>query len=188
LVKYFKYSGIGIAVACILYLGGLSASKLFTPVSVKFAAVENTSDLYETRGRVTSEFRESLKAFENRDYNSTVEWLNKDIVNNRGDESIFYSYYLLGLAYLESAQTDVLGLFPSYDKSKVKLGISALNKSLELNISGKFRNINLDIYFYLAKADLMLNNITDAKYYLNKVVYEKGSNLNEAKKILSGLD
>ena len=187
-LKYFKYSGIAIAVAFILYLGGFSASRMLTPVSIKFAALENTSDLYETRGRVTNEFQESLKAFENRDYNGTVNWLNKDIINNRGDETIFYSYYILGLAYLESAQTDVLGLFPSYDKTKVNLGISAFNKSLELNNSGRFRNINLDIYFFLAKADLMLNNITSARYYLNKVVSEKGSNMMEAKNILSGLD
>jgi tetratricopeptide (TPR) repeat protein len=189
-VRYFnfKFSGIVIVLACVLYFGAFSVSKLLTPSSVKYAHLESTSDLFETRGRVTHDFQESLKALENRDYEATVNWLNKDIVYNRGDETIFYSYYILGLAYLESAQTDIIGLFPSYDKTKVNQGISAFNKALELNNSGKFRNINLDIYFFLAKADFMLNNISGAKENLKKVVTEKGSNMNEAKKILSGLD
>ena len=189
-VKYFSFksAGLVLAFACVLYLGMFSASSLFTPTTLKYAHLENTSDLYETRGRVTYDFQESLKAFENRDYEGTVIWLNKDIVNNQRDETIFYSYYLLGLANLESAQKNILGLFPSYDKIKVNKGISAFNKALELNNSGKFRNINLDIYFFLAKSDLMLNNVTGAKENLKKVVVEKGSNMTEAKKILSGLE
>src|ERR1035437_580689 len=189
-VKYFSFKSAGLVLAFtfVLYLGVFSVSKLVTPASLKYADLENVSGLYETRGRVTHDFQESLKALENRDYDGTVNYLNKDIVGNRGDQTIFYSYYILGLAYLESAQTDIIGLFPSYDKIKVNRGISAFNKALELNNSGKFRNINLDIYFFIAKADLMLNNVTGAKENLKKVVVEKGSNLNEAKKILSGLD
>ena len=157
-VKYFKFSGIILALACVLYFGAFSVSKLLTPASLKYAYLENASGLYETRGLVTS------------------------------DDTFFYSYYILGLAQLESAHKDILGLFPYYDKIKVNKGIAAFNKALELNKSGKFNNINLDIYFFLAKADLMLNNVTEAKENLKKVVAEKGSNMNEAKKILSGLD
>jgi len=189
-LKYFnfKFSGIILVLACVLYFGVFSVSGLLTPASMKYAHIENISDLYETRGRVTSDFQESLKAFENRDYENTVKWLKKDIEYNHGDETVFYSHYILGLAYLKSAHSDFIGLFPSYDKVKVNKGISAFNKALELNNSGKFRNITLDIYFFLAKADLMLNNVTEAKENLKKVIAEKGSNLNEAKKILSGLD
>jgi tetratricopeptide (TPR) repeat protein len=189
-IKYFSFKSVGIVLAftCVLYLGTFSVSKILTPPSLKYTDLENVSDLYGTRGRVTYDFQESLKAFENRDYEGTVKWLKKDIVYNHGDETIFYSHYILGLAYLKSAQTNIIGLFPSYDKIKVNQGISAFNKALELNNSGKFRNINLDIYFFLAKADLMLNNVTEAKENLKKVIAEKGSNLNEAKKILSGLN
>jgi tetratricopeptide (TPR) repeat protein len=184
----FRYTGIALLFACILYLGAFSISRYTTPTSLKYASLENRSDLYETRGRTTHDFQESLKALEKRDNEDAVKWLNQDIVNNRGDETIFYSYYVLGLTNLESAQKDILGLFPSYDKSKVNEGIAALNKALEMNNSGKFRNINFDIYFFLGKADLMLNNKTGAKEYLTKVINEKGSKMNEAKNILAGLD
>ena len=189
-IKYFSFKSVSIVLAFtfVLYLGTFSVSKMVTPPSLKYTDLENISDLYETRGRVTYDFQESLKAFENRDYEGTVKWLKKDLVYNHEDETIFYSHYILGLAYLKSAQTDILGLFPSYNNIKVNQGISAFNKALELNNSGKFRNINLDIYFFLAKADLMLNNVKEAKENLKKVVGEKGSKLNEAKKILSGLD
>jgi hypothetical protein len=186
-VKYFKLSGIALAVACLLFFGLFSVSQLVTPLSVKYANIGSISGHYETRGRVTSDFQESLKSFENKDYENTVNWLKKDIVKNRIDESIFYSYYILGLAYLESSQKDIFGLFPSFDKTKVNNGIVALNKAMELNNSGKYPNINLDICFYIAKADLMLNNIPDAKVNLNKVIIEKGSNMGEAKEILSAL-
>jgi hypothetical protein len=159
-IKYFNFKSVGLVLACtfLLYLGAFSVSKLLTPSSYKYTHLENVSGINETRGMSTS------------------------------DDTFFYSYYLLGLAYLESAHTDIIGLFPSYDKIKVKQGISAFNKALELNNSGKFPNINLDIYFFIAKADLMLNNLSEAKENLNKVVNEKGSKINEAKKILFGLD
>lgn len=187
-VKYFKYSGLVLAVVCLLYFGMFSVSRVVTPASLKYAEIENVSDFYETRGRVTTDFQESLKSFENGDYESSVNWLQKDIADNSTDETVFYSHYLLGLAYLESAHHDILGMFPSYSKNKVNSGIAALNKALSLNNSGKFNSINLDIYFFLAKADLMLNNITDARENLHKVVNEKGSKMSEAKKILAGLD
>lgn len=186
--KYFKFSGVALAIICLLIFGMFSVSHLVTPASIKYAQIGNIADLYETRGRVSDDFQESLKSFENRDYDGTVNWLKKDIVDNRGDETIFYSYYILGLAYLESSKTDFIGLFPSYDNIKVNNGISALNKALQLNNSGRFLNINLDIYFFLAKADLMMNNLINAKTNLKKVISEKGSNMNEAKMILSGLE
>jgi hypothetical protein len=158
--KYFSFKSAGLVIAFtfILYIGVFSVSKLVTPLSFKYAALEDVSDLYETRGSESS------------------------------DGTFFYSHYILGLSYLEFAQTDFIGLFPSYDKVKVNRGIAEFNKALELNNSGKFPNINLDIYFFLAKANLMLNNLPLAKENLKKVVSEKGSKMNEAKKILSGLD
>jgi len=185
--KYFKLSGIALAVTCLLIFGLFSVSQLITPQSVKYANLGSISGHYETRGRVTSDFRESLKSFENQDYENAVRWLKNDIVKNSADESIFYSYYILGLAYLESSQKNVIGLFPSYDKTKVNNGVIALNKAMMLNNSGKFPNINLDICFYIAKADLMRNNISEAKVNLKKVISEKGSYMDDAKKILSGL-
>jgi hypothetical protein len=183
-----KYSVIALVIVFLVGLASFAISGILTPLPLKYADLKNQSGLYETRGRVTYDFQESLKAFENHDYENAVKDLNKDISDNRGDETIFYSWYILGITYLESAQSDILGLFPSYDKNKVSLGISALNKTLELNNSGKFLNINLDIYFLLGKAYLMVNNKSGANEFFNKVIKEKGSHMNEAKNILSALN
>ncbi len=188
ILSKLRYPGISLFLVLIIYLGALSLSKLVTPASIIYASLENRSDIYESRGRSTYDFQESLKALEKKDNESAVNWLNKDIVNNNSDQTIFYSYYVLGLTYLESSSNNILGLFPSYDKTKVSKGIAALYMALQKNNSGRFPNINLDICFFLGKADLMLNNSKEAKEYLIKVVNEKGSHMNEAKNILNGLD
>lgn len=183
-----KNYSIALITICLLYLASFTASVLLTPKYYKFASIDNRTDLYETRGRVSIDFQESLKALENKDYESAVKWLNGDIQSNQSSETLFYSHYILGLTYLEISKSEFLGLFPSYDPLNVKNGISSLNKALELNNSGKYQNINLDIYFYLGKAELMLNNKSEAKKYLSKVVNEKGSHLSEAEDILKGLN
>jgi hypothetical protein len=182
-----KYS-IALITICFLYLASFTASEFLTPKYYKYTVLDNRSNLYEIRGRVSNDFQESLKALENKDYHSAVNWLNQDIISSTGNETIFYSHYILGLTYLQLSKSEFLGLFPSYDQANVKMGISSLNKALDLNNSGKYHNINLDIYFYLGKADLMLNNKSGAKEYLSKVVNEKGSYLSEAKYILEGLN
>jgi tetratricopeptide (TPR) repeat protein len=185
---FFRYSGVTLIAVFLIALVTFSVSRIFTPLSYKYADLENQTDLYQTRGRITYDFQKSLMALEIKDYENAVKFLNEDIMNNRGEETIFYSYYLLGVTYLESANTEILGLFPSYDKIKVHNGVTALNKALELNNTGRFRNINFDIYFFLGKAELMLNNKKSASEYFYKVLKEKGSHINEAKNILSAID
>src|ERR1039457_3649093 len=52
-VKYFKFSGIALAITCLLLISVFSVSQLVTPSPFKFAHIGNISGLYETRGRVT---------------------------------------------------------------------------------------------------------------------------------------
>jgi len=93
--KYFRsrYPVITLLLVVIIYLGAVSIYKIITPSYLNYASIENRSDIYETRGRATYDFQESLKALEKKDNESAVNWLNKDIINNKGDETIFYSYY-----------------------------------------------------------------------------------------------
>lgn len=186
--SFFRYAYVSAAAVIFIYFGLYLLSGGITPTSQKFAALEKDTDYYVTRGRVTTYFQESLKSLEAEDYKSAIANLKSDISENPDDETVFYSYYILGLAYLETAETNFIGLFPSYNKEQAIAGKDALLNSIEKNNSGKYPNITLNAYYYAAKASLMIDDLNSAKEYLNIVVKEKGSKMNEAQKILSELE
>jgi hypothetical protein len=182
------YAFAGIIIIGLIYLGLFTVSGIITPDTYKFAAVNQTSEDYLTRGRNTELFLKSFDAIESKDYKNAVRYLQQDIRHNINDETIFYSHYILGLTYLEMAEHRVLGLFPSYDQQSAKEGIASLKQSIDLNTSGRFDNIRLDAYFYLAKGNLMLNNRKAAEEYLKLVISQKGGKMKEAADMLRGLE
>lgn len=184
----FTRYAIGIAALLLIFVSLLVTSNLSTSKYYKLATVAELSETSGSRGRNTSEFELSIKAFEEKDYQSAIKHLTADIELNKNDETIFYSHYLLGLIYLETAEKSFLGLFPTFDKNSAELALQNLRKTIELNNSGKFQNINLDAYFYSAKASLMLEDTASAKKLLQIVVDEKGSKLSEAIEILKKLN
>ncbi|NWF89803.1 MAG: hypothetical protein HXY50_10130, partial [Ignavibacteriaceae bacterium] len=157
------------------------------PNNYKLASLDDEFNISTARGRTTDNFELSIMALEAEDYQKAIEYLSDDIKMNSEDETIFYSYYILGLTHLKTAQRDFLGLFPSIDKGSAKTAIINFTKAIENNTHGKFPNVNLDAYFYIAKASLMLEDSRTARKYLEKVVTEKGSKMNEAKQILNEL-
>lgn len=182
------YAFAGIFVIGLVYLVLFAVSGLTTTDTYKNAAITDTSEDYLTRGRNTELFLKSFEAIESKDYNHAVEYLKQDIRHNLNDETIFYSYYILGLTYLEMSESRVLGLFPSYDHNYAEEGVNNLMRSVDLNTTGRFDNIRLDAYFYLAKGNLMLNNKKAAKEYLQLVISQKGGKMNEAADILKELE
>jgi len=170
--------------AVIIYL----LNDFLRPNYYRYASINESDGGVITRGRATDEFQESLKAIEEENYTTAISKLNDDIKNNPEDETIFYTHYVLGLTYLETAETSFLGLFTSFDKEKAAAGLEHLKKTIELNNSGKFNNVNFDAYFYSAKALLMLGKLGEAKKYLSLVIENKGGKMEEAKNILNGLD
>lgn len=184
----FRFAYASVAAVIFIYFGLYFLSGSLTPNAQKFAALDQDTDYYVTRGRVTTHFQESLKSLEGEDYESAIANLKLDINENPGDETVFYSYYILGLAYLETAETNFIGLFPSYNSQRANAGKDALLKTIEQNTSGKYPNITLNAYYYAAKACLMINDLQNAKEYLSIVVKNKGSKMNEAQIILYGLE
>jgi tetratricopeptide (TPR) repeat protein len=181
------------AFAAVLLIGVLFGSlflvsELTTPSAIKHASLEDKSDFYISRGRTTDYFQESISALDNEDYNTAISYLKKDIQENSNSETIFYTHYVLGLVYLEIAESDFIGLFPSYNKSNAKDGLKNLQLSIEKNLSGKYQNLSMNAHFYIAKAYLMLDDKENAKKYLKKVIDEKGSKMIEAENILSDLE
>lgn len=181
------------AFAAVLLIGVLFGSlflvsELATPSAIKHASLEDKSDFYISGGRTTDYFQESISALDNEEYNKAISYLKKDIQENSNSETIFYTHYVLGLVYLEIAESNFIGLFPSYNKSNAKDGLKNLQLSIEKNLSGKYQNLSMNAHFYIAKAYLMLDDKENAKKYLKKVIDEKGSKMIEAENILSDLE
>jgi tetratricopeptide (TPR) repeat protein len=172
----------------LLYLSAFIISQAVTPGSYKYAQIKDEPDYYTMRGRMTGEFQASLNALENGEYSSAIASLERDIKNNTGDAAIFYSHYILGLAYLETSEKNILGLFPSYDETAANKGLKNLERAIELNNTGRYQNIALDAYFYKAKALLMLGRVNDARNDLQYVVKNRGSKINEAQDILKQME
>ncbi len=185
---FSKYIFVSLLLAAFAYGGMFIFSQIFTSSDYSIAALKNNDDFYITRGRGTEYFQKGLNALDNKNYNQTIEYLKDDIKTNPKDETIFYSYYILGLTYLETAPKSFIGLFPSFNQIKVEDGISNLEKSIQLNNSGRYENINLDSYFYLGKASLMKNDKEAAKKFFNLVVKKHGSKMSEAKSLLNELE
>jgi tetratricopeptide (TPR) repeat protein len=182
------YAFASVIAVVIIYLGLFAVSGIVTPDNYMQAAINESSEDYLTRGRNTELFIKSFEALEANEYYEAIKYLKQDIKNNPDDETIFYSYYIMGLTYLELSESKVLGLFPSYDKKTASEGVNNLKSSVELNNSDKFENIKLDAYFYIAKGSLMLDDEKTAKDYLKLVISQKGGKMNEAAGILEELE
>lgn len=185
--NFVKYSFAFTVLIVFVYFSAFLISDLSAPKYLNSASIKSEREFYTTRSRGTDDFQKSLSAFDNDNFVNGIKYLEKDITDNSKDETIFYSYYILGIAYLQSAEHDVLGLFKSFDNTKVNKGIKNLKLSISKNNSGSFENIKFNSYYYLAKGYLMLNDTASAKTYLNKVIKDKGSKMNDAIKLLKEL-
>lgn len=182
-----RLAAIGVSALAILFITVMIISNISTSKYYKLASIGDSSDISVSRGRTTDDFELSIKALEEKDYQKAIRYLQSDIELNKNDETIFYSYYILGLTYLKTAERNLLGMFPSFDKSSAESALQNIKKTIEHNTSGKFQNLNLDAYFYAAKASLMVEDKKSAKDYLIIVAKEKGSKMNEAGQILNEL-
>lgn len=185
--NFSRYVVIGVSAMAIVFFSLLVISNISTSKYYEIASLGDTADMSGSRGRNTDEFELSIKALEEKDFQRAIEYLQSDIELNKNDETIFYSYYILGLTYMETAEKNLFGMFPSFDKSTAESALQNFKKTIENNTSGKFQNVNLDAYFYAAKVSLMLEDTKSAKEYLIIVIKEKGSKMNEARQILNEL-
>ena len=110
-----RYAFASILVAGFIYLVLYIISSFTTPEYYSDAAIRQDSQFSINRGRATENFQNSLKALEQDKYGQAITFLQKDIEENPNDETIFYSYYIIGLSYLKTAEHDFLGLFPRYN-------------------------------------------------------------------------
>jgi len=183
--KAAKYAFVSMAAVVVLYLGLFAVSSLTTPDYKK--SFTDDTDLYASRGRTSELFQRGLDAIDRKDYDSAIRFLNEDVVKNLNDGSIFYTHFILGITYVDKAESDFLGLFKSFNKEDVKKGIANFEQSIELNNSGKFDNLKLDAHYFIGKYYLMINETESAKRHLQIVIDGKGSYYKNAEDIIKVL-
>ncbi len=180
-----KYAFASLAAVVVLYLGLFAVSSFTTP-DYKKSLIEDR-DIYITRGRTSELFQRGLDAIDRKNYDSAIQYLNDDISKNQNDESIFYTHFILGITYVEKAETEFLGLFKSFNKDDVQKGIVNFEKSISLNKSGRFDNLKLDAQYFIGKSYLMIDDKESAKEHLQLVVDGKGRYYKKAKDFLKAL-
>ena len=184
----FRYTFVTLVVLIAGYFGLLLISFSITPEYKKNIFAENQDDFYKTRGRTSSLFQRGLNSIEKGDYNDAIKYLSDDIREHQNEKSIFYSYYIVGITYLKSAESDFLGLFKSYDKGSVNLAIANLKESIDKNNSGDYESLKLDSYYYIGRAYLLNDNMESAISNFQKVVSGKGSYYKEAVDLIKQME
>jgi tetratricopeptide (TPR) repeat protein len=180
-----KYAFASLAAVVVLYLGLFAVSSFTTP-DYKNSFLDG-EDFYTTRGRTTELFQRGLDAIDRKDYDLAIKYLSDDVINNESDESIFYTHFILGITYVNKAESDFLGLFNSFNKEDVTKGIENFERSIGLNNSGKFDNLKLDAHYFIGKSYLMIDDKTSARVHLQSVVDGKGSYYKKAEELLRKL-
>ncbi len=174
------------AAAIVLFMFSVFDFSQYTVPSYKnLSQISELSDFSFTRGRVSLDFYNGLKALDNNDYKTAIEMLQTDIRNNSNDQTIFYTNYILGLIYLKKSESNFLGLFKSFNYSDVDSSIANFRRSITKNKSSSFANINYNSYFYIGKAYLLKNDFQNAQSNLQVVMNNKGEYYKNAKDLIS---
>ncbi|VAX21202.1 hypothetical protein MNBD_IGNAVI01-513 [hydrothermal vent metagenome] len=182
-----KYSYAAAASIMIMFLSLFAISEFSTPDYVKLSSNHSYDDFSSTRGRTSVHFMNAVTALENKNYNSAISELQKDIESSSDDLTTFYSYYVLGITHLTKAHSDFVGLFDSYNKKELSAAIDNFNRSLELNNTGLFKNVNSNTYFFLGKSYLLEEKFDSAKKYLSQAIDNESEYSQEAKELLSSI-
>ena len=170
------------------YAGMKVTSELTTPFYKKdIVSLEGNQSL-STRGRTSELFQKSISALSKDELKKSIDYLNEDILKNKDDKSIFYSYYILGLVHLKYSVHSILGTFNSFNSDEINMAIDNFQLAIEKNNSGLFQNLNLDAHYYIAVGYLLLDNTNSAKEHLKLVTTGRGKYYKDAAEILNSLE
>jgi len=187
-INKYRYAFTSVIALVFIYVGMFAVSSIITPDYKKNLFSEKNEDIYLTRGRTSISFQKGLDAIDKGNYSDAIKYLYLDIEKHNNESSIFYSNFILGSTYLKAAESDFLGMFISFDKSKVRLAIENLKISIEKNTSGSYENLNLDANYYIGRAYLLLDDMDSAKKYFEIVVNKKGGFYKEAETLLEAME
>jgi len=169
----------------IAYFGMMLTSYYSTPSYkdniFKFDTINNSF----IQSRDNEFYNGGLTAFKKEDYDGAIGLLMEDIIQNQNDGTIFYSHFLLGIAYLKSSENNILGTFKSYNHLRVNEGIQNLMIFIEKNEGDVNDRASIDAHYYIAKAYLSIDSIEEAKKHLQIVIEKRGKYYSDAVEILN---
>lgn len=182
--RFIRYA----SAAAVAVIGALFLLNFYlTPLNVKLGDTGKEQISIAVRGSGSPYFQQGVLALDEKDYNKAIESFSKELLSDKQNEPAFYTHYLLGLSHLLSARSSTLGLFPRYNTTGIELAITELNRAVTGNRSGQYRNVTLDAFYYLGKANILLNKTGEARSYLQIVVLSRGSKMAEAETLLKEL-
>jgi len=185
--SFFKYAS-AFAAILIIYTGALVFSNISLP-NYQSKVIELKSDLsYNSRGRATEKFLIAVSEMEKGNEENAIKALQNDLNENKNSQTIFYTHFILGQIYLQNASNDFLGIKLGFDENALNNSIREFNKVIETNKDGRFANINLDAKYFIGQANLLLENVDEAKIHLNEVINQKGKYLSQAKELLNEIE
>ncbi len=179
--KYFYAAAAAIA---FLTFTLFDVSQLTVPSYKNISELSELTNISSTRGRVSSDFHNGIRALNDGNYNDAITMLREDIKINANDETIFYTNYMLGLIYLKKSEVNFLGLFKSFSQTDLDSSISNFELAISKNNLEAFSNINYNSYFYIGKVHLMSENFEEALKYLQVVVDKRGSYSKNAEELI----
>jgi hypothetical protein len=181
----FRAALTAFIILIIAYFGMMITSYYSTPSYKKnifeFDAINNSL----IQSRDTEFYKDGLKAFKKVDYDGAIGLLMEDIIINQNDSTIFYSHFLLGIAYIKSSENNILGTFKSYNHLRVNEGIQNLLIFIEKNEDGANERASIDAHYYIAKAYISIDAIEEAKTHLQIVTEKRGKYYSDAVEILN---
>lgn len=184
----FKTAISALILLLVTYFGMMLMSN-YTTLPYKeniFLFKENYNAFIEDRSAEL--FWKSLNALNQEEFETSIGYLTEDIIKHPDDSTIFYSHYLLGIAYLKSSENNILGTFTSYDHIRVGKGIENLLLATKQNSNGKNEQLNIDAHYYIAKGYLAIDELDLAIEHLQIVVHEKGKYYSDSIKILKAIE
>ena len=185
--SFFKYAS-ALAAIITIYTGALVFSNN-SITNYQSKVLELKSDLnYNSRGRTTEQFLRAVSEMERGNDANAIKALQNDLNENSKSLTIFYTHFVLGQIFLQNASKDFLGIKLGFDENSLNNSISEFNKVIETNQDARFANINLDAKYFIGQANLLLENVNEAKVNLSEVVEFKGKYLSQAKELLNEIE
>lgn len=184
---FFKYAS-AIAAILFIYIGALVFSNI-SIANYQSKVLELKSELnYNSRGRTTDQFLIAISEMENGNDEKAIIALQNDLNENSNSQTIFYSHFILGQIYLQNSSKDFIGINFGFDETSLNKSINEFEKVIATNNDKRFANINLDAKYFIGQANLLLNNLEEAKASLNEVIEHKGKYLSQAKELLNEIE
>lgn len=186
--SFFRYAFSAAASIILIITSLFVVSKISRPEYVKLTSSFNETEVSITRGRNSEYFILAVNQLEKKNYSEAISLLQKDIDNSKNSFTIFYSYYILGIANVQSAHNDYLGLFENYDSGGLKNAEYNFSQSVKLNDSGMFTNVKANSFYYLGQVNLLKEDFEDARKYLKLSIEEGSEYADEANMLLDTIN